>query len=205
MSLTSDEVALVYFYLWILYNLVNHIIYFSMGVELKTVWMSFGCKVGRVEQNRMGPGTGSGVQRCVIVWCHWRLLEANWCFSDLCATPELSHRTCCRAYAVLRFIMRLLNNWFLIIRVNILNVQFPVGGADSAVEVFPELLKWTEINSGWATYLPDTSERRTHGADWVSPAHSTKTKQNNKRRRWRCKWTYIFKTCVHNMDVFQTF
>ena len=47
---------------------------------------------GWAELDELGPGTGDkGVQKCVIAWLCWRLLEANWCFSDfVCDTSAFT-------------------------------------------------------------------------------------------------------------------
>ena len=63
---------------------------FNIIVETKMVWMSLGCEAvdaeqssGQAEMDKLGPGIGDkGKQKGVIAWLRWRLLEANWCFSD---------------------------------------------------------------------------------------------------------------------------
>ena len=63
------------------------------------VWMSLDCEAaeavqssGRSELDELGPGTGDkGVQKCVIAWLRWRLLEANACYSDcVCDTSAFT-------------------------------------------------------------------------------------------------------------------
>ena len=109
---------------------------FNVGVEPKMVWMSLDCETaeavqssGLAELDELGLGSGDkGVQKCVIVWPWWKLLVANWCFSDFqhFPAPALSHQVCpiwgssYRTYTALqiRYEVQLLTNWILVVKAN---------------------------------------------------------------------------------------
>ena len=121
-------------------------------------------------------GTGDkGIQQCVIAWLRWRLLEANQCFSDfVCDTSAFTP-----SVPNLRFLLQsmhsasdsLLSTAFNQLKSgcssqHLLNINFHKIVADSAVKVFPELVRCAAINSDRAvgkvplTFL-HTSDRST--------------------------------------------
>ena len=95
-------------------------------VELKMVWMSPECETseavqssGRAELDELGPGTGDkGIQKCVIAWLRWRVLDASWCFSDFVRatsafTPIVPKL---RVLLQIHHEFRLLTNWILVVQ-----------------------------------------------------------------------------------------
>ena len=120
---------------------------------------------GRAELEEPG-AADTGEQKCVIVWLHWRLLEANWCFSE-CVWHQRFHTECARADRCTEF-------WMF----KPTHVKFTLSHSRSRF-CRRSLYRTGEVcgDKFWpgcwqnATYVPDTSDRRL----WISPTHFTKT------------------------------
>ena len=66
---------------------------FKVRVEMKKVWMSLDYESsGQAEVDELRPVTGDkGIQKCVIAWLHWKLLEAYRYFSHfVCDTSAFT-------------------------------------------------------------------------------------------------------------------
>ena len=150
---------------------------------------------GRAELDELGLGTGDkGVQKCVIVCLRWRLLEANWCFSDfVCDTsafttsvPKLRvllQSVHCVSNSLSGTAFNQINSGCSSQHLTHLNLHFPRVVADSSAEVFPELLKCAVINSDQVvgkmplTFLVTSQRSATHRT-----VNLTKNPKQNKKR-----------------------